>query len=75
MYTTNCKKFKGEIENYLCKSQHNFDSKIKNIFATLNVKTWLNRNNIVKKDGYHASHILFILIILILNVPFLRLLK
>jgi len=69
MYTENCKKFKGEIENYLCNGQHNFDSKVKEIFTTLNVKTWLNRTNIIKKDGAHAAHILFILIILpLLNI-------
>lgn len=69
MHTTNCKKFKGEIENYLCNSRHNFDSKIKDLFSTFNVKTWLNRTNIIKKDGYHATDILFILIILpLLNI-------
>lgn len=69
MHTAELKIFKGEVENYLCNSQHNFDSKVKELFATLNVKTWLNRANIIKEDGFHASHILFILIILpLLNI-------
>ena len=68
MTTTNCGKFKGEIENYLVNGQNNIDSKINNVFCSLKLKTWLCRTNIVKKDGYHASHVLFILILL----PMLR---
>ncbi len=64
MNTTNCKKFKGEIENYLRNGQNNFESKIDNTFSSLKFKTWLCKTNIIKKDGYHASHVLFILIIL-----------
>jgi hypothetical protein len=68
MDTTNCKKFKGEIENYLSNGLHNFESKIDSAFSALKIKTWLCRANIVKKDGYHACHLLFILFIL----PLLR---
>ena len=68
MVSASCKKFKGEIENYLVKTQNNFDSKIKDVFLSLNVKTWLSRTNIVKQDGYPASHVLLILIML----PFLK---
>ena len=62
-----CKKFKGEIENYLGKSQNHFDSKIQEVFLSLKVKTWLCRTDIVKQDGYHALHILLVLIM----IPFL----
>ncbi len=64
MSTTNCKKFKGEIENYLSNGFHNFESKIDGAFSALKFKTWLCKTNIVKKDGYHAGHLLFILVIL-----------
>jgi len=66
---TNRKKFKGEIENYLINRHNNFDSKVSTVFSALNLKTWLCRTNIIKQDGYHASHILFVLIVL----PLLRL--
>lgn len=62
--TTNCRKFKGEIENYLINGQNNFELKIDNAFSSLSFKTWLCRTNIRKQDGYHASHLLFMLIIL-----------
>ena len=65
MSTTNRKKFKGEIENYLNNGLHNFESKIDGAFSALKFKTWLCKSNIVKKDGYHASHLLFILV----NLP------
>jgi len=64
MSTTNHKKFKGEIENYLNNGLHNFESKIDAAFSALKFKTWLCKSNIVKKDGYHACHLLFILVIL-----------
>ena len=64
MSTTNCKKFKGEIENYLRNGIHNFESKIDRAFSVLKFKTWLCKANIIKKDGYHACHLLFILVIL-----------
>ena len=34
MTTTNCRKFKGEIENYLVNGQNNIDSKINNVFSS-----------------------------------------
>ena len=43
MTTTNCTKFKGEIENYLVKGQNNIDSKINSAFSSLKLKTWLCR--------------------------------
>ena len=61
---TSCKKFKGEIENYLINRHNNFDSKINTVFSVLNFKTCLSRTNIRKQDGYHASDVLFILLIL-----------
>ena len=64
MSTTNCKKFKGEIENYLSNGLHNFESKIDGAFSALKFRTWLCKVNIIKKDGYHACHLLFILVIL-----------
>jgi len=64
MLSTKCKKFKGEIENYLRNSQNQFECKIDRLFSTLKVKTWLCRTNIIKKDGYPASHLLFVLFIL-----------
>ncbi len=66
MNTTNCKKFKGEVENYLRNGQNNIESKIDSAFSSLKFKTWLCKTNIIKKDGYYASHILFILMILAL---------
>ena len=64
MCITNRKKFKGEIENYLRNGHSSFDSKIDQTFSCLKVKTWLSRTNIIKKDGYHASHLLFVLFML-----------
>ena len=64
MVTTKCKNFKGEIENYVVNGQNNFDSKVSKVFSSLNLKTCLCRANIIKRDGYHASHLLFILIVL-----------
>jgi len=64
MHTTNCRKFKGEIENYLAKEKNIFDSRIDRAFRMLNFKTQLNRAKIKKKDGYHAAHLLFKLILL-----------
>jgi len=61
---TNAIKFKGEIENYLRKGQSHFDSRIDRVFTSLKIKTWLCRTNIIKKDGYHACHLLLILTIL-----------
>ena len=69
MITTKCKKFKGEIENYLRNGQNNFDVKIDRAFCSLKFKTWLCKSNIIKRDGYPASHLLLILFIL----PLLRL--
>ena len=68
MSTINCQNFKGEIENYLCNGIHNIESKIDAAFSTLKFKTWLSKSNIIKKDGYHGAHLLFILMIL----PLLR---
>jgi hypothetical protein len=68
MLTTQCQKFKGEIENYLKKDQLSLDIKIDRAFCSLKLKTWLCRCNIIKKDGYPASHLLFILFVL----PLLR---
>jgi len=62
--TRNCRKFKGEIENYLRNQQNILDSKMDSAFSSLKVKTWLSKTNIIKKDGWHASHLLFVLIML-----------
>jgi hypothetical protein len=64
MSTTNIKKFKGEIENYLNNHQNIFESKIDGVFRSLKFKTWLSRSRIIKKDGYGASHTLFILLMM-----------
>jgi len=64
MHTTNCKKFKGESENYVLKGQNNFELKIDRALSTLWFKTLLSRTNIKKADGYHTAHLLFILILL-----------
>jgi hypothetical protein len=64
MYTTKCKKFKGEIETYLSKEKNIFESRMDRIFRMLTIKTTLNQANIRKKDGYHASHLLFVLTLL-----------
>ena len=49
MVTTKCKKFKGEIENYVVNGQNNFDSKVNKAFSCLNLKTCLCRANIIKR--------------------------
>ncbi len=54
--------FKGEVENYLRKEQNNSDSKIDSLFAALKIKTSLCRTGIVKMQGFHAAHLLFILL-------------
>ena len=64
MSNTKCIKFKGEIEKYLRNDQNNIESKIDGTFSSLKFKTCLCKANIIKKDGYHASHLLFILTIL-----------
>jgi hypothetical protein len=64
MNATNCQKFKGEIENYMSNGINNIESKIDAAFSVLSFKTWLCKSNIIKKDGYQASHVLFILLIL-----------
>ena len=69
MFTTKCKKFKGEIENYLRNQQPNFDIKIDRAFSSLKFKTWLCRCGIVKKEGYPACHLMLVLFLL----PMLRL--
>jgi hypothetical protein len=60
----NCRRFKGEIENYLAKEKTIFESRIDHVFRMLNVKTKLNQVKIRKKEGYHAAHLLFILTLL-----------
>ena len=55
--------FKGEIEEYLG-TKNIFERKIDEVFKRLRIKTGLNRAGIVKKDGYHAGHLLFILVLL-----------
>lgn len=73
MSTINCAKFKGEIENYLSNGHNNFESKIDEAFSDLKLKTILCRANIIKKQGYHAANLLFILTILpILKVKTVR---
>lgn len=57
-------KFKGEVENYLQNDQNNFDSKIDGVFSTLRIRTLLCRTNIKKEQGFHAAHLLYILIML-----------
>ncbi len=48
MSAADCKKFKGEIENYLRSDRENFDSEIDDVFSFLRIRTLLNRSNIVK---------------------------
>ena len=57
MYTTKCKIFKGEIENYLSKEKNIFESRMDRVFRMLNIKTKLNQANIRKKEGYHKSQV------------------
>jgi hypothetical protein len=63
-FITNAEKFKGEVENYLRKRQNHLDSRIDRVFTCLKIKTWLCKANIIKKDGYPASHLLMVLTIL-----------
>ena len=70
MYSTKSKIFKGEIETYLSKEKNIFESRMDGIFCMLHIKTKLNQANIRKRDGYHASHLLFILTLLpLLKIP------
>jgi hypothetical protein len=64
MLITDCQKFKGEIESYLRKRQNHLDSRIHLAFNSLKIKTWLCKANIIKRDGYHACHLLFVLTLL-----------
>lgn len=63
MSNTKLDEFKGEIEEYLGK-KHVFESRMDEVFKRLKIKTGLNRAGIVKKDGHHAGHLLFILVLL-----------
>ena len=64
MHTTNCIKFKGEIEKYLAKEKNIFESRIDRAFRMLHLKTKLNQNKIRKKEGHHPAHLLFIITLL-----------
>ncbi len=64
MHTRNHKKFKGEIGGYLVKERNIFESRIDRAFSLLNLGTHLSRTKIIRKDGYHVSHLLFILVLL-----------
>ena len=69
MHNTKTKKFKGEVDHYLQKQRHNFDSKIDDVFSTLGIKTCLSISRITKAAGFHPSHILFALVMMpILNI-------
>lgn len=73
MHTTNCKKFKGEIEKYLAKEKNIFESRIDRTFRMLHIKTILNQNKIRKKEGHHPAHLLFIIILMpLLKIPTIR---
>lgn len=63
MSNTKLDEFKGEIEEYLGKKPV-FENRIDEVFKKLKIKTGLNRAGIVKKDGHHAGHLLFILVLL-----------
>jgi len=64
MNTLKEKRFKGEIERYLNQNHNLFESRVKDVFSLLNIKTWLHRTGIFKKEGYHAAHLLFVLVVL-----------
>jgi hypothetical protein len=64
MHTTNCKRFKGEIEKYLAKEKNIFESCIDRAFRMLQLKTKLNQNKIRKKEGHHPAHLLLIITLL-----------
>jgi len=64
MHTTNCRKFKGEIETYLAKEKNIFESRIDRSFRMLHIKTKLNQTKIRKKEGHHPAHLLFIVTLL-----------
>ena len=61
---TKHQKFKGEIENYLRKGPNHIDYRMDRAFSSLKIKTWLCKASIIKKDGYHAAHLLLILTML-----------
>jgi len=64
MSNKNFRQFKGEIENYLNKEQNNISLKIDDCLSDLKTKTLLCKSNIFKKDGFHAAHLLFVLLIM-----------
>ena len=49
MHSMNCRRFKGEIENYLAKEKTIFESRIDHVFRMFNVKTKLNQVKIRKR--------------------------
>jgi hypothetical protein len=72
MSNTKLDEFKGEIEEYLGKKTI-FEHKIDEVFKKLKIRTGLNRAGIVKKDGHHAGHLLFIMVLLpILKIKTVR---
>ncbi len=64
MHTIPSRAFKGEIEEYLDKEGRIFETRIDEAFTRLGFKTQMNKAKIIKKDGYHAAHVLFILVLL-----------
>jgi len=64
MHTTSHKAFKGEIEEYLDKEGRIFETKIDEAFTRLGFRTQMNKAKIIKRDGYHAAHVLFVLVLL-----------
>ena len=64
MHTTTSRVFKGEIEEYLDKEGRIFETKIDEGFTRLGLRTQMNKAKIIKKDGYHAAQILFVLVLL-----------
>ncbi len=64
MYITPGKAFKGEIEEYLDKEGRIFETKIDEGLSRLGFRTQMNKAKIIKKDGYHAAQILFVLVLL-----------
>ena len=64
MNTAKLRRFKGQIENYPNQNHNAFEPRIDKLFKELCIETCLYRSRIHKKDGFHASHILFVLAVL-----------
>ena len=68
MSTTNCRKFKGEIETYLAKEKNIFESRIDWAFRMLHIKSKMNQTKI-RKTGRGTGKLCLFLAFLTYSSP------